>query len=204
MRSLRAGSSGRVLGYVPRRGGQNAKHVHEEQFAVIASTGQAAGNGMYGAGVNARPTLMSLTLDVLPAMAGGPAPDVTALLGSSREAQLRGNAAAKAGGYCEVSGVDGKQAPLQAVPVWRYNEARRVVELVRLAMLCGPLAEVRARLQSGLAAGEEVAALAESADGWTLARINALRREDVALYMQYVRDRARRMDAEGWRAEEVP
>ncbi|GLI69015.1 hypothetical protein VaNZ11_013554, partial [Volvox africanus] len=105
---------GRVLGYIPRRDGQNARFTYESGFGLVASTGLVKDTAVYGARLYARPKLASLVLDpmVLPSMEAASLADLRSIF-SERWAPIRATTLAAANFRCEVTWVSQGHLPIE-------------------------------------------------------------------------------------------
>jgi hypothetical protein len=140
--------SGAMCGYIPKA--QNpAFQEHELVFARVNFIGRPPGASFIGFNIRCQPTLLSAFVSpfpwsILPGAAGvAPAPPpssqqpvptpweaaMEAALGPQRWNQLSMEAWQRAKGVCEVTGVPPKLAPLELVPLWRFNEAEKMVQV---------------------------------------------------------------------------
>ncbi|GIM14624.1 hypothetical protein Vretimale_17512 [Volvox reticuliferus] len=202
---------GRVLGYIPRRDGQNARFMYEGAFGLVASTGLVKDTAFYGARLYARPKLASLLLDplMLPGTAATCLADLRVMFGE-RWAPIRATTLAAANYRCEVTWVSQNHLPIEITPQWCYNAKEKAVQLTRLIALSKPVAALKARLEQAIAeiadendttTAAALEALQATPDGQLFTELNGIAKEDVIQYFELIRRRARTIQVDQWRIE---
>ncbi|KAG1664191.1 hypothetical protein FOA52_011369 [Chlamydomonas sp. UWO 241] len=133
-----------------------------------------------------------------------------AAVGAQRWAALAESAHARAYDACEVTGLPLAAAPLQLVPVWRFDEGARTAKLLRLALVCPEVALCARALDLPPGSEEERTAASaivaihrweEPAEGDDDALWSApapVTNPHLTAHLAYVRGRRDAMRGEGW------
>ncbi len=129
--------SGESCGYIPTTEKQ-AYLEHDLIFARVNYIGRSPESYYLGFNIVCQPTLLPAFVSpfpwsILPGTDYDPSPSweaaMEAALGPQRWKQLSMEAWQRADDKCEVTGMSSELAPLELVPLWRFNEAVKMVQV---------------------------------------------------------------------------
>lgn len=96
---------------------------------------------------------------------------------------------------CAVTSVPASEVPLHVLPLWRFDQIRKQVQLAQLAPVCQPLLQLQQQLLSedGLQGPEQHAAAVG-----LLQQVMVWEAAEVEKYLKYVQQRRQSLERDGW------